>query len=72
LSIIESRFTKQKEWAKVGIRTPSQYDDGTQVFKTENEFRAFSLGRRAYFLYHLVRNYNFKHLIRRLNIGYTQ
>jgi hypothetical protein len=43
-----------------------------EIFKTENEFRAFSLGRRAYFLYHLVRNYNFKHLIRRLNIGYTQ
>jgi len=72
LSVIESRFTKQKEWAKVGIRTPSQYDDGTQVFKTESEFRAFSFGRRAYFLYHLVRNYNFTHRIRRLNIGYTQ
>jgi hypothetical protein len=72
LSVIESRFTKQKEWAKVGIRTPSQYDDGTQVFKTEDEFRAFSFGRRAYFLYHLVRNYHFTHLIRRLNIGYTQ
>jgi hypothetical protein len=37
----------------------------------EEEFRAFSLGRRAYFLYHIVRNYNFIHLVRRLNIGYT-
>ena len=72
LSVIESRFTKQKEWAKDGIKIPSQYDDGKKVFMTENEFRAFSFGRRAYFLYHLVRNYSFTHLIRRLNIGYTQ
>jgi len=72
LSVIEDRFTKQKEWAKEGIRSPAQYDDGTKVFMTENEFRAFSFGRRAYFLYHLVRNYSFTHLIRRLNIGYTQ
>ena len=71
LSTIEKRFNKQKDWAKVGIRVPSQYEDGTQVFKTEEEFRAFSLGRRAYFLYHLVKNYNFIHLVRRLNIGYT-
>jgi len=71
LSIIEKRFNKQKEWAKEGIKVPSQYDDGTQVFRTEEEFRAFSLGRRAYFLYHLVRNHNFTHLVRRLNIGYT-
>jgi len=72
LSVIEKRFNRQKEWAKEGIRTPSQYDDGTQVFRTEEEFRAFSLGRRAYFLYHLVRNYNFIHLVRRINTGYTQ
>jgi hypothetical protein len=71
LSVIEKRFNKQKEWAKDGIKIPSQYDDGTQVFKTEEEFRAFSLGRRAYFLYHLVNGHNFTHLIRRLNIGYT-
>lgn len=72
LSVIEKRFNRQKEWAKEGIRTPSQYDDGTQVFRTEEEFRAFSLGRRAYFLYHLVRNHNFIHLVRRINTGYTQ
>jgi hypothetical protein len=72
LSIIEKKFNKQKEWAKEGIRVPSQYEDGTQVFRTEEEFRAFSLGRRAYFLYHLVKNHNFTHLVRRLNIGYTQ
>jgi hypothetical protein len=72
LSVIEDRFTKQKEWAKEGIRSPAQYDDGTKVFMTENEFRAFSFGRRAYFLYHLVRNYSFTHLVRKLNIGYTQ
>jgi len=71
LSVLEQRFTKQKEWAKEGIRVPSQYEDGTQVFKTENEFRAFSFGRRAYFLYHLVHNYNFRLLIRKLNIAYT-
>ncbi len=72
LSLIEKRHTRQKEWAKDGIKVPSQYDDGTQVFRTQDEFRAFSLGRRAYFLYHLVRNHNFTHLVRRLNIGYTQ
>jgi hypothetical protein len=71
LSIIEKKFNNQKEWAKDGIKIPSQYDDGTQVFRTEEEFRAFSLGRRAYFLYHLVNNHKFTHLVRRLNIGYT-
>jgi hypothetical protein len=71
LSSIEKKFNRQKEWAKDGIKIPTQYEDGTQVFKTEEEFRAFSLGRRAYFLFHLVRNYNFTHLVRRLNIGYT-
>jgi hypothetical protein len=71
LSIIEKKFNKQKEWAKDGIKIPSQYDDGTKVFRTEEEFRAFSLGRRAYFLYHLVNNYGFTHLVRKLNIGYT-
>ena len=71
LSTIEKKFNRQKEWAKDGIKIPTQYEDGTQVFKTEEEFRAFSLGRRAYFLFHLVRNYNFTHLVRRLNIGYT-
>jgi hypothetical protein len=71
LSLIEKKFNKQKEWAKEGIRVPSQYEDGTQVFKSEEEFRAFSLGRRAYFLYHLVNSHKFKHLVRRLNIGYT-
>ena len=72
LSVIEKRFNRQKQWAKEGIRTPSQYEDGTPVFRIEEEFRAFSLGRRAYFLYHLVKNHNFTHLIRKLNIGYTQ
>ena len=71
LSIIEQKFIKQKEWAKDGIKIPTQYDDGTQVFKNETEFRAFSLGRRAYFLYHLVNSHNFIHLVRRLNVGYT-
>ena len=72
LTLIEKKFNKQKEWAKEGIRVPTQYDDGTQVFRTEEEFRAFSLGRRAYFLYHLVNSHRFIHLIRKLNIGYTQ
>ena len=72
LTLIEKKFNKQKEWAKEGIRVPTQYDDGTQVFRTEEEFRAFSLGRRAYFLYHLVNSHRFVHLIRKLNIGYTQ
>jgi hypothetical protein len=71
LTIIERKFNRQKEWAKEGIRVPSQYADGTQVFKAEEEFRAFSLGRRAYFLYHLVNSHKFTHLVRRLNIGYT-
>ena len=72
LTLIEKKFNKQKEWAKEGIRVPSQYEDGTQVFRTQEEFRAFSLGRRAYFLYHLVNSHRFVHLIRKLNIGYTQ
>ena len=72
LSVIEKKFIKQKEWAKDGIKIPSKYDDGGAVFRTEEELRAFSLGRRAYFLFHLVRNHNFIHLVRRLNIGYTQ
>ena len=72
LSIVEKKFNKQKEWAKEGIRVPTQYEDGTQVFRTEEEFRAFSLGRRAYFLYHLVNSHRFTHLVRKLNIGYTQ
>jgi hypothetical protein len=71
LSVIEKKFNKQKEWAKDGIKIPSQYDDGTQVFRTEEEFRAFSFGRRAYFLYHLVNSHNFRLLIRKLNIAYT-
>ena len=71
LSLIEKKFNMQKEWAKNGIRTPSQYEDGTQVFRTEEEFRAFSLGRRAFFLYQLVNSHQFIHLVRKLNIGYT-
>jgi len=71
LATIEKRFERQKEWAKDGLKIPSQYEDGTQVFKSSEELRAFSFGRRAYFLHHLVRNHNFTHLIRRLNIGYT-
>ena len=72
LSVIEKKFIKQKEWAKDGIKIPSKYEDGGAVFRTEEELRAFSLGRRAYFLFHLVRNHKFIHLVRRLNIGYTQ
>ncbi len=72
LSNIEKKFNKQKEWAKDGIRTPAKYEDGSAVFRNMDEFQAFSLGRRAYFLYHLVRNHHFIHLVRRLNIGYTQ
>lgn len=71
LNRIEQRFNQQKEWAKDGIKTPSVYQDNLPVFQNEGEFKAFSLGRRAYFLYHLVTNYKFKHLIRKLNIGYT-
>jgi len=71
LATIEKRFERQKEWAKDGLKIPSQYEDGTQVFKSSEELRAFSFGRRAYFLHHLVRNHDFTHLIRRLNIGYT-
>jgi predicted metalloenzyme YecM len=72
LSVIEKRFNRQKDWAKDGIKIPTQYEDGTQVFKTDEEYRAFSLGRRAYFLYQIVNNYRFTHLIRKVNIGYTQ
>ena len=72
LKKIEERFNKQKEWAKDGIKTPAIYEDQTPVFRGEGEFKAFSLGRRAYFLFHLVSIYNFKHLIRKLNIGYTE
>ena len=72
LSNIEKKFNKQKEWAKDGIRTPAKYEDGGAVFRSMDEFQAFSLGRRAYFLFHHVRNHNFIHLVRRLNIGYTQ
>ena len=72
LSDIEKRFNRQKDWAKDGIKIPTQYEDGTQVFKTDEEYRAFSLGRRAYFLYQIVNNYRFTHLIRNVNIGYTQ
>ena len=71
LSIIEKKFNKQKEWAKDGIKIPSKYEDGGAVFRSEEEFQAFSLGRRAYFLFHIVRNHKFVHLIRKLNIGYT-
>ena len=71
LSNIEKRFNKQKEWAKDGIKVPTKYEDGGAVFRTEEELQAFSLGRRAYFLFHLVRNHKFIHLVRRLNIGYT-
>ena len=72
LSEIEERFNKQKNWAKDGIKTPAEYDDKTPVFKNKNEYRAFSLGRRSYFLYHLVQFNDFIHLIHKLNIGYTQ
>ena len=41
------------------------------IFKAKVEFRAFSLGRKAFFLYHIVSNYKFIHLIQKLNIGYT-
>ena len=71
LSNIEKRFNKQKEWAKDGIKVPTKYEDGGAVFRTEEELQAFSLGRRAYLLFHLVRNHKFIHLVRRLNIGYT-
>ena len=71
LSNIEKKFNKQKEWAIDGIKVPTKYDDGSAVFKSSEELQAFSLGRRAYFLFHLVRNHKFIHLVRRLNIGYT-
>jgi len=35
------------------------------------EFRAFSLGRKAFYLYHIVSNDKFIHLLQKLNIGYT-
>ena len=69
--LIEKKFNKQKDWVKNGIKIPSQYEDGTQVFRTEEEFRAFSLGRRAFFLHQLVNSHQFIHLVRKLNIGYT-
>jgi len=72
LSEIEERFNKQKTWAKDGIKIPSKYDDDTPVFENKVEYRAFSLGRRSYFLYHLVAKNDFIHLIQKLNVGYTQ
>jgi len=72
LSEIEERFNKQKKWAKDGIKIPSKYDDETPVFESKVEYRAFSLGRRSYFLYHLVAKNDCIHLIHKLNIGYTQ
>ena len=72
LSNIEKKFNKQKEWAKDGIKVPTKYEDGGSVFRSADELQAFSLGRRAYFLYHIVNSHKFIHLVRRLNIGYTQ
>lgn len=72
LSLIEKKFNKQKDWAKDGMKVPTKYEDGGAVFRSADELQAFSLGRRAYFLYHIVNSHKFIHLVRRLNIGYTQ
>ena len=62
LKLIEDKFNNAKELMK----------EGTQPnFKLKEEFRAFSLGRKAFFLFHIVNNYKFIHLIQKLNIGYT-
>ena len=71
LSSIEERFKKQKAWAIDGIKVPSIYQNGTPVFMNKTEFDAFSMGRRAYFLYHIVSQHRFIHLVRPLNVGYT-
>ena len=62
LKIIEDKFNTAKDLMKQGT---------VPIFKTKVEFRAFSLGRKAFFLYHIVSNYKFIHLIQKLNIGYT-
>ena len=62
LKIIEDKFNTAKDLMKQGT---------APIFKTKVEFRAFSLGRKAFFLYHIVSNYKFIHLIQKLNIGYT-
>ena len=62
LKIIEDNFNKAKEIMKEGTEP---------TFKAKAEFRAFSLGRKAFFLYNIVNNYKFIHLIQKLNIGYT-
>ncbi len=69
---IKKRFDQQKTWwAENEEHTNCMYEDGTSVFQGKMEFKAFSMGRRAYFLYHLVYNNKFRHLIRDLNISYT-
>jgi hypothetical protein len=62
LKIIEDKFNTAKDLMKQGT---------VPIFKTKVEFRAFSLGRKAFYLYHIVSNYKFIHLIQKLNIGYT-
>jgi hypothetical protein len=62
LKIIEDKFNAAKDLMKQGT---------VPIFKTKVEFRAFSLGRKAFYLYHIVSNYKFIHLIQKLNIGYT-
>lgn len=69
---IKRRFDQQKTWwSENNDHSHCAYSDGTSVFQGKVEYLAFSMGRRAYFLYHLVSNYKFRHLIRDLNISYT-
>ena len=71
LALVEERFNKQKNWAKSGMKIPAAYDDGSPVFMNKSELEAFSMGRRAYFLFHIVSRFHFIHLVRPINIGYT-
>ena len=70
---IKRRFDLQKQtWSELENKSNCRFPDGQPLFKSETEFDAFSMGRRAYFLYHLVIDYKFRHLIRDLNIAYTE
>jgi len=74
----DKRYT-QEEWESILKDIEDKFNDAKEQmkqgtaprFKAKVEFRAFSLGRKAFFLYHIVSNYKFIHLIQKLNIGYT-
>ena len=72
-----SKPLKDKEWYDIINTLESRFkylkdNWKNESFKCENEYLAFSMGRRAWFLWQLVVNEKFIHIQRDTTVAYTQ